>query len=144
MTVADLVNHPPHYRGFSNGAQVIDIAEHLGFNRGCVVKYIARAGRKDGSREIEDLLKARWYLDREIARMTDTDEFATVPGTNPDACVAPEGAGHPRSTSQLFYAAQRWAKVCAAESPTQDCAAECDRDAADFADRAAQYEAAGD
>lgn len=60
---------PAHYQGFSNGAQVIDITENLNFNRGNVVKYVARAGRKDPDRELEDLLKARFYLQREVERL---------------------------------------------------------------------------
>lgn len=66
---SDIVNHPPHYRGFSNGAEVIDIVERLNFNRGNAIKYIARAGRKQGSSTIEDLQKAEWYLQREIQRI---------------------------------------------------------------------------
>lgn len=60
---------PEHYQGFSRGAQVIDITEHLNFNRGNVVKYVARAGRKNPKTEIEDLLKARFYLQRELERL---------------------------------------------------------------------------
>lgn len=66
--MGDNVNQPAHYQ-FSNGAQVIDITENLSFSRGNVVKYTARAGRKDGARELEDLLKARFYLEREIERL---------------------------------------------------------------------------
>ncbi len=64
----DVINRPEHYT-FS-GVEVIDAIEawDLGFHLGNVVKYVARAGRK-GSR-VEDLKKARWYLDREICRMT--------------------------------------------------------------------------
>jgi hypothetical protein len=58
---------PAHYKGFSNGAETIDITENLNFNRGNVVKYVCRAGRK--AELLEDLLKARWYLDREIQRV---------------------------------------------------------------------------
>lgn len=65
---ADKIN-PSHYKGFSNGAEVIDIAERLNFNRGSAVKYLARAGRKQGEATIEDLKKARWYIDREIERI---------------------------------------------------------------------------
>lgn len=66
----DAVNHPRHYaRGWSNGAEIIDITENLNFNRGNAVKYIARAGRKDALKTIEDLKKARWYLDRELKRL---------------------------------------------------------------------------
>lgn len=76
----DLVNHPPHYRGFSNAAEVVDIAERLNFNRGNAVKYIARAGRKQGSSVVEDLKKARWYIDREISRII-ADGKEVPPGT---------------------------------------------------------------
>ena len=65
----DVVNSPQHYR-FSNGAQVIDITENLNFNRGNVVKYVCRAGRKNKDSELEDLRKAEFYLKREIARLT--------------------------------------------------------------------------
>lgn len=63
------VDHPVHYRN-STGHEAIDVIEAwgLGFNLGNVVKYISRAGLKDSKREIEDLEKARWYLDREIKR----------------------------------------------------------------------------
>ena len=68
----DNVNHPDHYTGFSNGAEVIDITENLTFNCGNAVKYLARAGRTDGRNKglvEEDLYKAQWYIDREIERL---------------------------------------------------------------------------
>jgi hypothetical protein len=60
----DLINHPPHYT--TGGIETIDFieAKGLGYNLGNVVKYITRADHK-GSR-IEDLRKAKWYLEREI------------------------------------------------------------------------------
>lgn len=67
---SDNVSHPPYYaKGWSNGAEVIDITEHLSFCAGNVVKYVCRAGRKDPDKHVEDLEKARWYLDREIERV---------------------------------------------------------------------------
>lgn len=69
MATSNAVNHPAHYTGFSNGAEVVDITENLNFNRGNAVKYITRAGRKSARFEMQDLLKARWYLNREIERM---------------------------------------------------------------------------
>lgn len=67
---SDNVSHPSHYAdGWSNGAEVIDLTEHLSFCAGNVVKYVCRAGRKDPDKHVEDLEKARWYLDREIARV---------------------------------------------------------------------------
>ncbi|WP_280485403.1 DUF3310 domain-containing protein [Nocardia cyriacigeorgica] len=68
--MTDNINHPSHYAdGWSNGAEVIDITENLSFNRGNAVKYLARAGKKDPDRELEDLKKARWYVEREIQRL---------------------------------------------------------------------------
>ncbi|WAB08815.1 hypothetical protein SEA_SUCCESS_28 [Streptomyces phage Success] len=66
---ADSVNHPSHYTWLPNGLEVIDLTEHMNFNRGNAVKYIARAGRKSKATELEDLKKARWYIEREIFRM---------------------------------------------------------------------------
>lgn len=63
--------NPSHYKS-ENGFQAIDVIEgfHLGFNLGNSIKYILRAGKKNPV--IEDLSKARWYLDREIARIEAT------------------------------------------------------------------------
>ena len=66
----DNVNHPSHY---TNGKiEVIDfiVDKGLNFHRGNAVKYIARAGKKDPAKEVEDLRKAVWYLNREITRLT--------------------------------------------------------------------------
>jgi hypothetical protein len=63
----DAVNHPKHYTKHPSGVECIQITEHMNFCKGNAVKYIWRAGEK--SNEIEDLEKARWYLDREIARL---------------------------------------------------------------------------
>jgi hypothetical protein len=63
---ASAVDHPAHYR--SNGLEAINVIEAfaLNFHLGNAVKYVLRAGRKGDA--VEDLQKARWYLDREIAR----------------------------------------------------------------------------
>lgn len=61
---ADPVNHPDHYTWLPTGIECIDIVEHMTFNRGNVVKYVLRSGKKGDA--VEDLKKARWYLDREI------------------------------------------------------------------------------
>jgi Protein of unknwon function (DUF3310) len=75
----DQIN-PSHYSGFSNGAKVIDIVERLNFNRGNAIKYIARAGRKEGADTLTDLEKAKWYLEREINRIiTDGKETSVKP-----------------------------------------------------------------
>ncbi len=65
QVLADAVHHPTHYTDHPSGVECIAIAEHMGFNLGNVVKYVWRHEGKNG---LEDLRKARWYLDREIAR----------------------------------------------------------------------------
>jgi hypothetical protein len=62
----DQVNSPAHYT--DGGIQTIDFieAKGLNFHLGNVVKYISRAGKKGDN--LEDLLKAQWYLNREIER----------------------------------------------------------------------------
>ncbi|MER5883110.1 DUF3310 domain-containing protein [Streptomyces sp. NPDC001941] len=65
----DAVHRPGHYTWLPNGVEVIDLTEHLPFNRGNAVKYLARAGRKGSGAEVEDLKKAVWYIQREIARV---------------------------------------------------------------------------
>lgn len=64
----DKVNHPSHYTAYK-GIEVIQLTEQMNFNRGNAVKYIARAGLKSLETELEDLEKARWYIDREIRRI---------------------------------------------------------------------------
>lgn len=62
----DPVN-PGHYRSHPSGVECIQITEHMNFNLGNATKYIWRAGLKGAA--VEDLKKARWYLDREISRL---------------------------------------------------------------------------
>lgn len=64
----DTVNHPSYYQG---KIEVIDFIEDkkLGFNLGNCVKYISRCYLKHKDNPVEDLKKARWYLDREISRI---------------------------------------------------------------------------
>lgn len=60
------INHPEYYR--NSGIEAIDFIEahSLNFNLGNVIKYITRAGRKDGEDSLTALRKAQWYLEREI------------------------------------------------------------------------------
>lgn len=57
---------PDHYK--AGVGDVIDFSQHHGLNfaRGNVVKYVTRAGKKNPEKELEDLLKAKEYLEREI------------------------------------------------------------------------------
>lgn len=64
----DVVNHPKHYTDHPSGIECIQITEHMGFCLGNAIKYIWRAGEKHES-PIEDLKKARWYIDREITKL---------------------------------------------------------------------------
>ena len=67
----DVVNHPSHYT--DGKIEVIDFIEDkkLGFCLGNAVKYISRAGKKDPTKEVEDLNKARWYIERRIKEITE-------------------------------------------------------------------------
>ena len=70
----DNVNHPKHYTWLKGicGIEVIDITRHMDFNLGNAIKYILRSGHKsdaamsDNDKTIEDLKKARWYIDDKI------------------------------------------------------------------------------
>ena len=66
--MSEAVNHPNHYA--DGKIEVIDFIEdkHLNFCLGNAVKYIARAGKKDRSKYVEDLEKAVWYLKYEIEK----------------------------------------------------------------------------
>lgn len=63
----DPVNNPAHYTNHPSGIECIQVTEHMNFNRGNAVKYIWRCG--DKGKPVEDLRKAIWYLEREIARL---------------------------------------------------------------------------
>jgi len=67
MTSDDTINHPAHYTAHPSGVECIEIAEHMNFCLGNALKYIWRAGLKGDA--VEDLKKARWYVDREIERL---------------------------------------------------------------------------
>lgn len=74
--MTDAVDHPSHYTGHPSGVECITVTEHMTFLRGNAMKYLWRAGQKAGEdetlrdfKELEDLKKARWYLDREISNL---------------------------------------------------------------------------
>lgn len=67
----DVVEKPAHYNSHPSGVECIQITEHMSFLLGNVVKYVWRADLKGDA--IEDLKKARWYIDRELARRTAND-----------------------------------------------------------------------
>lgn len=69
-------NHPQHYGGEDNPYETIKVLANWlteeqmqGFTLGNAIKYVSRAGKKDPTKTVEDLKKARWYLDYEITRL---------------------------------------------------------------------------
>ena len=76
MVNHDPINNPSHYAA-GRKYETIEVIEDwdLSYRLGNATKYISRAGRKDPAKTVEDLKKARWYLDREIEAL----EGARVP-----------------------------------------------------------------
>ena len=66
--MSEQVDHPSHYGGKDNDYEAIKVIDawDLGFSLGNTVKYISRAGKKDATKEIEDLKKALFYLEHHI------------------------------------------------------------------------------
>ena len=66
--MSDPIN-PDHYK--AGGIEVADVIEAFGlsWNKGSILKYLLRAGRKDPAKTLEDLRKCRWHVEREIARL---------------------------------------------------------------------------
>lgn len=67
------VDHPEHYGGKDDPYEAIKVIEawNLNFHLGNTIKYISRWGKKQNSKNdlLEDLKKARWYLDRMIKKL---------------------------------------------------------------------------
>lgn len=87
----------------AEGVDIRDVIEAFGlnYNRGAVVKYLARAGRKPGNGALLDLLKAREHLNREIARLE-----RRVAGDDP-VCPHHPNATLPRDADSARYCAMR-------------------------------------
>lgn len=68
--MSDAVNNPPHYNSHPSGVECITVTEHFSFCLGNAIKYLWRAGLKGDA--LEDLKKARWYIEREISRLERT------------------------------------------------------------------------
>ena len=70
---SEMVNHPSHYGGEENVYEVIKVCEAWSLDKDAylfnVVKYVARAGKKDPKKELEDLKKALFYLNRKIKNL---------------------------------------------------------------------------
>jgi len=72
----DPVNKPSHYTNHPSGVECIEITEHMNFCLGNAIKYIWRAGLKNDN-AIEDLMKAEFYIKREIDRLINQSSDAT-------------------------------------------------------------------
>lgn len=79
----DPVENPKHYNSHPSGVECIEITRHHDFAIGNVIKYVWRAGLKEGNKakELEDLKKARYYLDDKIKTLETLDRIETVDGS---------------------------------------------------------------
>lgn len=68
--MSDPVNHPVHYNSNPSGIECIEAVRHMNFNCGNAIKYIWRNGIKSTDTAVQDLEKAKWYLQDEINRLT--------------------------------------------------------------------------
>ncbi|WP_083557580.1 DUF3310 domain-containing protein [Marinobacter nauticus] len=99
----DPVNNPAHYKQHPSGVECIQITAHMNFCLGNAVKYIWRADLKHNA--VEDLRKAKWYIEREIelregiARAAQSGLPDTVAGTG-DRGPGEVGAVPPKADNQ--------------------------------------------
>lgn len=103
----DNINHPKHYEDAGYLVQPIDVCQELPFCLGNAVKYLCRAGNKEGCPELEDLKKAQWYLNRQLA-LLDNGSMAAVLSAR-GACAAANGFVVPRMGVVSCLAAVRMA-----------------------------------
>lgn len=86
VPMSDPVNNPSHYTSDKSGIDCIEIAENWDFLLGNTLKYIWRHGKKSSSDSIEDLEKARWYLDRKIKKLKSERRASKIEEyTDPDS-----------------------------------------------------------
>lgn len=78
-TVSDLINKPSHYQA-SNGIESWDVIDGfgLGYERGSAVAYLLRAGRKENTPPLSDLLKAKKFIERAIKRLESGEDIKNV------------------------------------------------------------------
>ena len=80
--------NPDHYK-LPNGVQLIDVTKHCSFPVGNAMKYIFRAGKKDGESALDDLLKAKWFVDLLIQEAIDAKAKSIVEADKQrEACKA--------------------------------------------------------
>ena len=78
------INHPTHYGGIDNHYEAIKVIEacQCGFHIGNAIKYLSRAGKKEGQTLKKDLQKALWYLERMLSKGI-KDGFVRTGKSNP-------------------------------------------------------------
>jgi hypothetical protein len=91
----DRVNHPEHYTQHPSGIECIEVTEHMNFNCGNAIKYIWRADFKEDP--IENLQKAKWYLEREIRRRQKHEDRKSSSGQDPKDCPYWDSGWHQAS-----------------------------------------------
>ena len=96
--VSDDAINPSHYKSHPSGVECIQITEHMSFLIGNAMKYLWRAGLKTDD-PLEDLEKARWYLDRQIA-LIQTGVIAIANDELPAdiAAIVEHGQQHPEKS----------------------------------------------
>lgn len=79
MSIDQNVSHPSHYGGKDDPYETIKVIDAWGLDKsfclGNVIKYISRAGKKDGNSLLQDLMKAQFYLNYEIEKQRRYDAF---------------------------------------------------------------------
>lgn len=74
--MSEAVDHPAHYGGVDNPYEVVKVAEAWGFDEDAYLFNVLKYIRRDKGDFLEDLKKARWYLDRRIKRAEEADVVA--------------------------------------------------------------------
>lgn len=70
------VESPRYYNSHPSGIECIEIVRHMNFNCGSAIKYLWRAGLKEGNPNTQDIEKAIWYLKDEARRLNGGVELA--------------------------------------------------------------------
>jgi cell division protein FtsB len=107
----DRVNSPKHYTSHPSGVECIEVTQHYNFTIGNAIKYLWRQGLKDEAnidpvtKQVEDLKKAVWYINREITNLQE----GTYNGTHKEQN---EGMAEERNRSQLTFPFYGYGEVC--------------------------------
>ena len=113
--MSDPVDHPRHYTSHPSGIECIDVVEHMGFSLGNAIKYIWRADLKGDA--VEDLKKARWYIDREIARLEAARATVGMADDPEPTLIVPEDSAESVSAHNRAMILRLWKEVSEAPFP---------------------------